>query len=166
MTLKEINDEISRLRNIARELENKEREENKELARKFVGKCYKSDSGSIVKIIGIPRTLLMLSGERYEENRFPAVFLHDPKFPCERYHPDNIFHMEILDHAVFLHDPKFPCERYYQDDIDKFAPCCCGTAYFNVKDDKPMFFDEEITQEEFNVELDKCIIKFKEMLNT
>lgn len=43
MTLKEINDEISRLRNIARELENKEREENKELARKFVGKCYKSD---------------------------------------------------------------------------------------------------------------------------
>ena len=28
MTLKEINDEISRLRNIARELENKEREEN------------------------------------------------------------------------------------------------------------------------------------------
>lgn len=139
MTLKEINDEISRLRNIARELENKEREENKELARKFVGKCYKSDSGSIVKIIGIPRTLLMLSGERYEENLFPAVFLHDPKFPCE---------------------------RYYQDDIDKFAPCCCGTVYFNVKDDKPMFFDEEITQEEFNVELDKCIIKFKEMLNT
>lgn len=139
MTLKEINDEISRLRNIARELENKEREENKELARKFVGKCYKSDSGSIVKIIGIPRTLLMLSGERYEENMFPAVFLHDPKFPCE---------------------------RYCQDDIDEFAPCSCGTVCFNIKDGKPMFFDEEITQEEFNVELDKCIIKFKEMLNT
>lgn len=139
MTLKEINDEISRLRNIARELENKEREENKELARKFVGKCYKSDSGSIVKIIGIPRTLLMLSGERYEENMFPAVFLHDPKLPCE---------------------------IYCQDDIDEFAPCSCGTVYFNIKDGKPMFFDEEITQEEFNVELDKCIIKFKEMLNT
>ena len=139
MTLKEINDEISRLRKIARELESKEREENKELARKFVGKCYRSDSGSIIKIIGTPRTLLMLSGERYEENRFPAVFLHDPKLPCE---------------------------RYYQDDIDEFAPCCCGTVYFNVKDDKPMFFDEEITQEEFNVELDKCITKFKEMLNT
>ena len=139
MTLKEINDEISRLRKIARELENKEREENKKLARKFVGKCYKSDSGNIVKIIGIPRTLLMLSGERYEENWFPAVFLKEPKFPCE---------------------------RYCQNDIDKFAPCYCDTVYFNVKDDKPMFFDEEITQEEFNVELDKCITKFKEMLNT
>ena len=139
MTLKEINDEISRLRNIARELENKEREVNKELARKFVGKCYKSDLGCIVKIIGTPRTLLMLSGERYEENLFPAVFLHDPKFPCE---------------------------RYCQDDINEFAPCCCDTVYFNIKDGKPMFFNEEITQEEFNVELDKCITKFKEMLNT
>ena len=139
MTLKEINDEISRLRNIARELENKEREEKKELPRTYVGQGYTSDSGSIVKIIGLPRTLLMLSGERYEENMFPAVFLHDPKFPCE---------------------------RYCQDDIDEFVPCSCGTVYFNIKDGKPMFFDEEITQEEFNVELDKCIIKFKEMLNT
>ena len=139
MTLKEINDEISRLRNIARELENKEREVNKELARKFVGKCYKSDLGCIVKIIGTSRTLLMLSGERYEENLFPAVFLHDPKFPRE---------------------------RYCQDDIDEFASCSCGTVYFNIKDGKPVFFNKEITQEEFNVELDKCIIKFKEMLNT
>lgn len=139
MTLKEINDEISRLRNIARELENKEREENKELARKFVGKCYKSSTGKIVKIIGIPRTRLMLSGERYEENYFPAVFLNDPKFPCE---------------------------KYIEDDIDEFAPCYCDTVHFKVKDNKPMFFDEEITQEEFNEELDKCIIKFKEMLNT
>ncbi len=139
MTLKEINDEISRLKNIARELENKEREVNKELARKFVGKCYKSDLGCIVKIIGTPRTLLMLSGERYEANQFPAVFLNDPKFPCE---------------------------KYYRNDTDKFTPCYYGTVYFNIKDDKPMFFNEEITQEEFNVELDKCIIKFKEMLNT
>lgn len=145
MTLKEAKDEMYRLKNIVRELEEKEREAHREDARKFVGKCYKDGSGKALKIIGIPRTYQRMMGTDYNPYQFPAVFLQYPDTPREQ------------------------CIR---DELDEFAPCYCDTVYINVEKGVPgcglqvkSDIYQEITKEEFDAEFDKCMVSFKEKIN-
>lgn len=144
MTLKEARDEMYRLQSLVRKLEEKDRDKHREAARKFVGKCYKSPAGEILKIIGIPRTYLYMHGDEYNEYQFPAVFLQYPKMPKER------------------------CIR---DELDEFAPCYCDTVYLNIEVGAParrvgrdLVWYEELTPEEFDVEFDKCMAHFKEQI--
>lgn len=143
MTLKEIDDEIFKLQTMRRELEKEEREKHKEAARKFVGKCYKYKD-SILKVIDVPRTLLTMVGEDYNEYQFPAVFLQYPKSPRN---------------------------EYIRDDLDDFAPCYCDNIYIDIKRGMPgcpalgeCGQYQEISQEKFNAEFDKCIEYFKERI--
>lgn len=146
MTLEEVRNEINRLTNLKYELEKKKQEAHKDVARKFVGKCFKSNKGDIIKIIGIPRTILRLHGEEYNEYRFPAVFLNYPDIPEETC---------IMD-----------------DEFDKILPCYCDTVYFDVDfgiPDGGLTYKKiswsKISLEEFNSELEKCITRFKELTN-
>lgn len=151
MTASEIRAEIRRLQAMEKELEKEEREKNKELARKFVGKCYKrhdradcESDGVFCKIIGIPVEIWNLYSTSYNPYQFPALFLRFPKKPSER--------------------------SYKHSDIDEFTPCYCDNIYFDVARGCPgstLFeeeYFEEITQEEFNAEFDKCIAHFKEQI--
>ena len=143
MKASEIQAEIRRLQALERQLEEEEIDKHRETARKFVGKCYKSPKGEILKIIGIPRTYMYMSGNKYEKYQFPAVFLRNPDMPREM------------------------CLR---DDLDEFTPCCCDTVYINIEEGAPGcgLFDgiyKEISKEEFNKEYDKCMTSFKEKIN-
>lgn len=145
MTREEIRAEMSRLGRLERELEEKEREEHRQAARKFVGKCYKSDDGKFIKIIDIPRTFLAKAGARYDFYKFPVVFLHYPV--------------------------AIPKNRYIDDDSKDFTPVYYDTIYLDIKkgvpEDRPFNRKtwEEITQEEFDSEFNKCITHFKELIN-
>lgn len=139
MTLKEINDEISRLQILQRQMREKEIDKHKEMVRKFVGKCYRTDKGLIIKIIGIPRTRLTMMSSIYNEYQFPALILH---------RPDKLR------------------ETYISDD-DKFTPCYYDNVYFNIWDNKsksPRSFTE-ITKEEFDLEFNKCVEYFKKQVD-
>lgn len=146
MTREEVRAEMSRLGRLERELEEKEREEHRQTARKFVGRCYKSDSGKIMKIIDIPRTFLAKAGARYDPNKFPVVLL---------YYPEAI-----------------PRNQYIDDDSEEFAPVYYDYVYLDIKKGVPEMgyghfireHCEEITQEEFNAEFAKCIAHFKELI--
>lgn len=145
MTLKEVQKEIDRLNAIKRELEEQEREAHRQAARQFVGKCYKSDEGNVAKIIGIPRTIHHMTHVVYNPYQFPAVFLNYPDMPREE----------------GIH-----CK------LDEFTPLYYDTIYLDIKNEHPgrslMFWEdqwEEITQEEFNEEFDRCIEHFKEQIN-
>lgn len=135
MTLNEINDEISRLQTLQRQMREDEINKHKEMVRKFVGKCYRSHDGSVFKIIGIPRTRLTMTSSIYNEYQFPALVL---QYPCR------------------------PQETYIVDD-DNFCPCYYDDVYFNLWDDKSkkVIRFNEITKEEFDVEFNKCIEHFK-----
>lgn len=144
MTLKEARDEMYRLQSLVRKLEEEERNKHREAARRFVGKCYKSSKGEILKIIGIPRTYVYMTGDNYNEYQFPAVFLQ---------YPDMLR------------------ERMIRDELDEFAPCYCDNIYLNVNVGVPTqtinwnsVEYEEIAPEEFDAEFDKCMASFKEKI--
>ena len=144
MTLKEVRDEIDKLRQIEYELEEEERERHKAAAQKFVGKCYKYKD-KFLKIIDVPRSCITMTGVVYNEYQFPAVFLEYPEEPRN---------------------------KYIRDTLDEFVPCYCDTVYLNVKLGKPGCPTlgecekyQEISQEEFAAEFDKCIESFKEQIS-
>lgn len=144
MTLKEVNKEIDRLKVVQRELEEQEREAHRQAARQFVGKCYKSNKGNVIKIVGVPRTFVAMTHTSYNPYQFPAIFLQYAKMPRE---------------------------RYIHDDSDEFLPTYYDTVYLDIKKGIPCMNEilnyevyQEITQEEFNVEFDKCIAHFKEQI--
>lgn len=147
MTREEIRAEMSRLGRLEREAEEKEWEEHRQAARKFVGKCYISGSGMMIKIIDIPRTFLAKAGARYDPNKFPVVCLHYPA--------------------------AIPKNKYIDDDSKEFTPVYYDYVYLDVKKGIPEinfgYFRrdhcEEITQEEFDSEFNKCITHFKELIN-
>ena len=58
MTLKEVNDEISRLQSIQRQMHEEEINKHKTMVLQYVGRCYRSSHGQFIKIIGVPRTRL------------------------------------------------------------------------------------------------------------
>ena len=140
MTQREIQNEISRLQVMLREAEEQEREQHREQARKFVGRCYIGPDGQVFKIISIPITKLYMTGQSYNEYQFPALFL---KYPTELK------------------------EKYIDNQLDEFSPFEIDTVYFNIKNNVPGEYNgsyDEITNEEFNIELDKCINHFKELI--
>lgn len=136
MTLREAKDEMYRMQNIVRKLEEEELDAHREAARKFVGKCYKSSDGEFFKIIGIPRTYLHMSGCDYNRYQFPAVFLQYPDMPNE---------------------------RCFNNELDAFVPCYCDTIYLNIDDGHPRGCIE-IAAEEFNEAFDEHIAYFKEQI--
>lgn len=144
MTLKEVRTEISRLQNIERQLERENREKHQVAAQQFVGRCYRYKKDTFLKIIDVPRVHSTMTGERYNEYQFPAVFLKYPKKPNN---------------------------RYIRDDLDEFYPCYCDTVYLNIDIGKPGCptygeheHYQEISQEEFAAEFDKCMESFKEQI--
>jgi len=138
MTLKEINAEISRLQALQRQMREEEINQHKEMARKFVGKCYRSSDGSIFKIIGIPRTRLTMMESIYNQYQFPALVLQ---------YPDK------------------PRETYISDDED-FVPFCYDEVYFNVWDDKSMskLRFHEMSKEAFDARFNECLERYKKQI--
>jgi hypothetical protein len=137
MTLKEINDEIGRLQMIQRKMREEEINKHKEMARQFVGKCYRAD-GLVMKIIGVPRTRLTMTAKIYNEYQFPAL---------------------VLQYA------NKPQDTYICDD-ENFYPCYYDDVYFNIWDEnskQPKSF-YEISKEEFDVEFNKCVEYFKRQI--
>lgn len=143
MNLREIDKEISRLQAMRREAQETERKRQQELARQFVGKCYRNTKGNVLKIVGIPQTRLTMTSAIYEANYFPAVFLNYPNKI-----PDTCIH----------------------DELFEFAPCYCDTVLFYQwnKDLNNDRYDglTEISQEEFDLEFDKCIEIFRRLMNS
>lgn len=144
MTLKEVKAEISRLQNIERQLERENRETHQVAAQQFVGRCYRYKKDTFLKIIDVPRVHSTMTGERYNEYQFPAVFLQYPKKPNN---------------------------KYVRDDLDEFYPCYCDTVYLNIdlgKPGCPTYGEpehyQEISQEEFAAEFDKCMESFREQI--
>lgn len=139
MTLKEINDEISRLQIIQRKMREEEVNQHKEMARQYVGKCYKSHDGIIVKIIGVPRTRLTKMERIYNRYQFPALVLR--------------YTSKLNDTYIIDEDQAYPC---YYDDV-----------YFNLWDDdsRQPKSHYEITKEEFDAEFNKCIEHFKRQVD-
>lgn len=138
MTLKEINAEINRLQALQRQMREEEINKHKEMARKFVGKCYISSDGSIFKIIGIPRTRLTMTASIYNEYQFPALVLQYPNKPSETYIVDD----------------------------ENFCPFCYDEVYFNVWDDKSMnkLRFHEIPKEVFDVRFNECLERYKKQI--
>ena len=138
MTLKEINAEISRLKELQRQMREDEINKHKEMARKFVGKCYRTSDGSIFKIIGIPRTRLTMMDMIYNQYQFPALVLQ---------YPDK------------------PRETYISDDED-FVPFCYKEVYFNVWNDKSKtkLRFHEMTKEAFDARFNECFERYKKQI--
>lgn len=146
MTLKEVKEEIYRFETIKNQLEEQEREVHRQAARKFVGKCYKSNKGRVIKIIDVPRTRSAMTHVDYNKYQFPAVILHYPE--------------------------KLPRNRYIIDDSGNFRPIFYTTVYLDIEKGIPgdgVLFQtdqyEEITEEEFETEFDKCMEHFKELID-
>lgn len=138
MTLKEINEEISRLELLRRKMHEEEINQHKEMARKFIGKCYRVD-GLVFKIIGVPRTRLTMTSSIYNSYQFPALVLQYANKPRDM----------------------------YVSEEDNFYPCYYDDVYFNLWDDdskQPKSF-YEISKEEFDVEFNKCIEHFKRQVD-
>ena len=144
MTLKEVQNEISRLRGSAKQLEEEEIEKHKEAARKFVGRCYRRDDGVVCKIVSVPIEVWDMHGTNYNQYQFPAIILQYPDGICDR--------------------------KYKSSNIDEFVPCYCDTVYLNIDKGAPglpgefNYSYQEISQEEFAAEFDKCMESFKEQL--
>ena len=138
MTLKEINIEISRLQVLQRQMREEETNKHKEIARKYVGKCYVSHDGRMFKIIGIPRTRLTKMESIYNEYQFPALILN---------YPDKLR------------------DTYICDD-DNFCPCYYDDVYFNLWDNSPkkrVLRFTEISKEAFDIRFNECINRFKKL---
>lgn len=75
MTVKEIDDEMQRLRNLRYELEKQEISEFKEQAKQNIGRCF-IVNGQYIKVIGIPQEEYRLSGSPiFNRYQYPALFL-------------------------------------------------------------------------------------------
>ena len=145
MTLKEVRNEISRLRSVEKQLEKEDREKHKDAAREFVGKCYKRSDGVVLKIVSIPIETCDCCTTNYNQYQFPALFLQYPSGINDR--------------------------RYEIVGIDEFVPCYCDNVYLDVNRGVPGINAtlrehsyQEISQEEFAAEFDKCIECFKKQL--
>lgn len=83
MTIKEI-DEQMRLLKIERDKLYKQEIENfKKDAQKNIGRCFKTKRGEYVKVIGIPQEEITMTGYRFNEYQYPALFLMDDIQPFE-----------------------------------------------------------------------------------
>lgn len=92
MTIKEIEIEIQRLRNLQDELSKQEIDEFKEQAIKNVGRCF-IVNGKYVKVIGIPQEQWQISGRPiFNRYQYPALFLgYDEENSVIPFYYDTLF---------------------------------------------------------------------------
>lgn len=161
MTLKEVDEKISELQRIRRQLEEKEIKEFQEKAKLNVGRCFIVDN-KYVMIIDIPRESWDRSGYcHFNRCQYPALYLGydeeeiDP--PIVPFYYDTIF-SDILGEAK----PVFPTnyreiskEEYLlefdrlvhelRDIVKKAISPCCGNCYFfnGEKGDGIQFCDKK-----------------------
>lgn len=92
MTIKEIEAEIQRLRNLRDELSKQEIAELKERAIDNVGRCF-IVNGRYVKVIGIPQEQWQLSGRPiFNQYQYPALYLgYDEENSVIPFYYDTLF---------------------------------------------------------------------------
>lgn len=78
MTIREIDAEITRLRNLRYEKEKQEIADFKIAAQQHVGRCFKTD-GCYVMVLGVPMERLTKTGIDYNRYQFPALFIRHTK---------------------------------------------------------------------------------------
>ena len=83
MTLKEIDNEISKLKQLRKELEKQERKEFQKNAQKNVGRCFKINGHgcTYAKVIDVPQEEWTRTHYTFNEYQYPAVFLTDEIIP-------------------------------------------------------------------------------------
>ena len=83
MTLKEIDNEISKLKQLRNELEKQERKEFQKNAQKNVGRCFKINGHTYSKIIDVPQEQYMRTHVEFNEYQYPALTLTNDVIPFE-----------------------------------------------------------------------------------
>lgn len=75
MTLPELETEIKRLENLRVERTREDYENFIKEAKKNIGRCFKDDKETFIKVIGVPPLSARKSGVNYNPHRYPAFFL-------------------------------------------------------------------------------------------
>lgn len=83
MTLKEIDAEISKLKQLRKELEKQERQEFQNNAQKNVGRCFKINGNTYAKVIDVPQEQWTRTHSIFNEYQYPALFLTNDTIPFE-----------------------------------------------------------------------------------
>ena len=81
MTIKEIDKQITELRNLRYEAEKKEIAEFKEKAKANVGRCFLINGSRYAKVIDIPQEEPTMTGFNFNQYQYPALFLGSRKRP-------------------------------------------------------------------------------------
>lgn len=84
MTLKEIDDKISELTQLRKELEKQRRKEFQKNAQKNVGKCFKINGREYAKVIDVPQEEWTRTHYTFNEYQYPALFLTNEIIPFEK----------------------------------------------------------------------------------
>ncbi|MDD6023621.1 MAG: hypothetical protein PUC06_05180 [Oscillospiraceae bacterium] len=74
MTLKEIDEEIRRLKRLRDAEHGKQITELKKAAKKNVGRCF-NNNGVYIKVVGIPQDDYTLTGNHFNQYQYPALYL-------------------------------------------------------------------------------------------
>jgi len=83
MTVKEIDKQITELRNLRYEEEKKEISEFKENAKVNVGRCFLINGSRYAKVIDIPQEEPTITGFNFNQYQYPALYLRSAKHPFE-----------------------------------------------------------------------------------
>ena len=83
MTIKEIDDKISELTQLRKELETQRRKEFQKNAQNNVGRCFKINSRDYAKVIDVPQEEWTKTHYTFNEFQYPAVFLTNETIPFE-----------------------------------------------------------------------------------
>ena len=111
MTLKEIDDEIYRLKQLRKVECDKEISELKEAAKKNVGRCFKVN-GVYAKVVGIPTEEYSMTGTDFNPYQYPALFLYD--YCYEEFPYDMPFAFDALFSAAWG-DGRDAADRKYEE---------------------------------------------------
>lgn len=74
MTLKEIDEEIKRLKRLRDVERDKEIAELQKTAEKNVGRCFEVN-GIYVKVVGVPQDKYQFAGDNFNPYQYPAIYL-------------------------------------------------------------------------------------------
>lgn len=83
MTLKEIDNEISKFKQLRRELEKQERKEFQKNAQKNVGRCFKINGSIYAKVVDVPQEQWTKTHYLFNEYQYPALLLTNGTIPFE-----------------------------------------------------------------------------------
>lgn len=83
MTLKEIDNEISKLKRLRNELEKQARKEFQKNAQNNVGRCFKINGHTYAKVIDVPQEQYIRPHVVFNEYQYPALMLTNEIIPFE-----------------------------------------------------------------------------------